>query len=250
MKRAIYFVIAVTLILTSCKKKKQTEEDGIVNINMSAYFDSEAFAVGNVYTNVDGYRVRVDDFKFYISELAAIRNDGVLIPLIDIDLINLGSGYSTSSFELAPGNYRGIQFSIGVPPELNKDQDPTVYPNDHPLSVNGAQGMFWSWNTGYIFVKFEGKADLDGVEGNEILSPFAFHCGEDLLFRTHVIDNYAFTVSEEIATPIDIRFNVEKFFYSDNDTIDIAVNNLTHTSGNLPLAERFTDLFNLAIELE
>lgn len=258
MKSTLFIALLASLVLFSCKK--DNEEDcpsgtnpsdiGTIRLNMNAYFGDEAFAVGNVYTNVNGYRVRIDDFKFYLSEASAIKEDGTLLPLSEIDLINLSSGNASREISLPTGNYNGIQFSIGVPPEQNKDQDPTVYPNTHPLSVNGAQGMFWSWNTGYIFVKFEGKADLEGQEGNELLSPFAFHCGEDVLFRTHVVDNLAFSIGSDMTTELNLNFQTDRFFYSDNDTIDIAVDNLTHTSGNLPLAERFTNLFNLAIEVE
>lgn len=247
-------LLAFSLTLSACKKEDEENcdpvTDGSLRVNVTSYFNNEAFAVGNVYTNTNGYRVRVDDFKFYLSELYAIQSDGTEIELKDIDLINLVSGVESMSFILPDGDYSGIRFSIGVPEAFNKDQDPTQYPNDHPLSVNGAQGMFWTWNTGYIFMKVEGKADLEGEEGNDLLSPFAFHCGEDLLFRTHVFNNNAFSIQKGQVVDLDIRFDVDRFFYSQNDTIDIAIDNLTHTSGNPELAERFTELFNNAISVE
>lgn len=236
------------LVISSCKKKKEGDGEGTLNVRLAASYNDEAFAVGNAYINPDGYNTRIDFFKFYLSQLSVIKSDGTTEALMDIDLVDMADGPVNYPFNLAEGDYRGIQFSIGVPEEWNKDQDPTQYPNDHPLSVNGADGMFWAWNTGYIFTKVEGKADLEG--GDDIISPFAFHCGEDPLFRTHVADQSPISISEDETSTIEIHFHVEDFFRSSTDSIDIAINNLTHTSGNYELAERFTNTFNEAIEVK
>lgn len=244
-------LLALAFGLQSCKKEKPSEGDGIggLTVRIDPYFEGEPFQTGAVYYDYDGNRIRIDDFKVYLSHIAAIRSDGTEQPLLDIDLFHITASQDVS-FQVPVGSYKGLKFSVGVPEEWNKDQDPTQYPNDHPLSVNGAQGMFWQWNTGYIFIKVEGKADLSGTEGAELLHPFAFHCGEDVLFRTHVFGNNPFTISEGSDSRLSIRMDVDHFFYNANDSIDLETEYLTHTSGNLPLATRFTDLFNAAISLE
>jgi hypothetical protein len=243
----LFFTLFTFFFLSSCKKTEKEEGEGTLNVRIAASFNNEAFAVGNSYINPDGYNTRIDFFKFYLSQLSVIKSDGTTEALMDIDLVDMADGPVNYPFTLAEGDYKGIQFGIGVPEEWNKDQDPTQYPNDHPLSVNGADGMFWTWNTGYIFTKVEGKADLEG--GDDLISPFAFHCGEDPLFRTHVEDQSPFSISKDGTSTLEIHFHVEGFFRSDSDSIDIAIDNLTYTGGNYELAERFTNTFNEALEV-
>ena len=241
--------IALSVFVTSCKKK-ETPVECIhpVKMKLTPVFDNEAFALNTVYTDVLGNRLTFEDFKVYLSNIYAVHADGSKTLLDDIHLTTL-SEPETLTFDLVEGDYQGIEFSIGVPEDVNKDSDPTVWPNDHPLSVSGAQGMFWHWNTGYIFMKVEGKADTLGVDGNPLLHPFAYHCGDDPLFVDHTF-NIPFSLSEaQPGKDIDVVFDVSRFFYNDVDTIDVAQDYLTHTSGNYELAERFTALFNEAIEV-
>jgi hypothetical protein len=99
-------------------------------------------------------------------------------------------------------------------------------------------------------VKFEGKADTLGQDGNDLLHPFAFHCGDDIFYQQHDYLEKAFSLSPSQETELTIEFNADRFFYSENDTIDIKQNYLTHTSGNFELANRFMTLFNGAISME
>jgi hypothetical protein len=238
---ALIFVLGS---LSSCKEET-TPAPGELTLTPKAYFNNEPLVIGDLYTDILGHTVRVENFKCYIAEITAIEDSGVEHELAVVDLVDFENPIALT-YTLPSGNYTGFRVSIGVPPELNKDQDPAQYESDHPLSLYGAEGMFWSWGTGYIFTKFDGKANFAG-ENDPILDPYAFHCGEDFLYTTLNFGRN-FCVGEETAS-LELRFNVEKFFYNANDTIDIQVDNFTHTNGNVPLAERFSALFNEAIEL-
>lgn len=239
------------LAFSSCKKEEKEEEDGVgrLRLRLVPTFMGEPFVKGEIYSDTFGNRLRVDQFRTYLSNAVLIGSDGGELPLFDINLFTLDE-YQTVAFEVPPGDYDGFHFSVGVPENLNKDQDPTQYPNNHPLSVAGAQGMFWEWNTGYVFIKLEGKADTLGVEGNPLLHPFAFHCGEDVLFRSHAFNDLDLSIKDIGTTTRSLYFPVDQFFYGANDTINLREDYLTHTSGNLDLAVRFTDLFNEALRFE
>jgi hypothetical protein len=62
-----------------------------------------------------------------------------------------------------------VRFSVGVPYDENHRDAAT---QAAPLGTES--GMFWSWNSGYIFHRIEGKVDSAGVE-----KPFVFHIGAD-----------------------------------------------------------------------
>jgi hypothetical protein len=151
--------------------------------------------------------------------------------------------------DIKEASYTTLKMSIGVPSERNKDQDPSQYANSHPLSVQGSSGMFWTWNTGYIFTKFDGRLDLTGQEGAQLIDPFAFHTGEDLLYRT--IELPVNVVAEKDGNyTINVKMDIKKFIDNSNDQIDLSVDYLTHTVGNMNLARRFAENVALSFEVE
>jgi len=163
-------------------------------------------------------------------------------------LVNFGTATEINT-SVPTGTYKALKVGLGVPKELNKDQDPSQYPDTHPLSVVGSQGMFWHWNTGYIFTKYEGKSDLEGVDGNPLADSFAFHIGEDLLLREKTFEK-ELKVRGGQTLELTLEIDCYKLFYSDFDSIDISNESLTHTSGNLELATRFTDMLQAALVLK
>ena len=46
--------------------------------------------------------------------------------------------------------------------------------------------MFWTWSSGYIFVKYEGKFALE--TGTQLLEPVSYHCGTDASYRTVTLE--------------------------------------------------------------
>lgn len=249
-KRNFSFLLVLSLMvfMTSCEHDK--DGPGTLQVVFSAEFKGEPFQVGSIYNDDMGNRIRIDNFMSYFSMLNVVTPDGSEIPVKDFALINFNDG-ATYSIELDSKDYKGLTFNIGIPKECNKDVDPTTYPNSHPLSVQGSQGMFWHWNTGYIFTKFEGKADTTGTEGAEIIHPFAFHVGDDPMFRQHnEAENFNFKIEPGATKVIHVIIDIEKIMKGEGDQIDIATDYITHTSGNVELAARFMNNFNEAIRIE
>ncbi|MCB0760491.1 MAG: hypothetical protein KDC12_03135 [Flavobacteriales bacterium] len=247
MKRILFVLLAITA-LTSCLKKEPEDQKGTIRIDMVARVEGEPFELGEIYTNVLTDRYWTEIFKAYVSNIRAHRMDGSSELLAQVFLANFDGG-NTVYAEVDPGTFSGLSFGIGVPEELNKGNDPSQYPNDHPLSAIGSEGMFWTWNSGYIFTMFQGKADtLDGQDVTP-LHPFAYHCGEDFLYIDKSYDT-EFTLEACKTKTFTIVFDVDRFWYSQSDTLDVAKDYLTHTSGNVELAERCTAFIEEAVHLE
>jgi hypothetical protein len=245
---SILLVLSLVIFASSCEHDKGGM--GTLQVVFSAEFKGEPFEIGTVYNDDMGNRIRIDNFMSYFSMLNVVTPEGTEIPVKDFALINFNDE-ATFTVDLDSRDYKGLTFNIGIPKEYNKDVDPTTYSNDHPLSVQGSQGMFWHWNTGYIFTKFEGKADTTGVEGAEILHPFAFHVGDDPMFRQHnEAENFNFKIESGATRVIHVIVDVEKIMKGDGDQIDIATDYITHTSGNTQLAVRVMNNFNDAIRVE
>lgn len=119
--------------------------------------------------------ISIRDFRFFVSELSMVANDGSTVPLILDDNSNQyqdasGSHTALLDFEDATGNciergnspatyttvvgkvpagtYTGLQFTVGVPFDLNHVEFPDVEALNHT-------SMAWSWAAGRKFAKLE-----------------------------------------------------------------------------------------------
>jgi hypothetical protein len=251
--RTIIFLGFIAFSITSCKDDKEDEPTPAAvapkaNLVITPVYGDQPFNIGTVYTTSQGYRLRVETMKTYMAniQLHTITGDSTILKDI---LVHDFSTPLQLNADIKEGSYNKIKMSVGVPSELNKDQDPSQYANSHPLSVQGSSGMFWTWNTGYIFTKFDGRLDLSGQEGAQLIDPFAFHTGDDLLYRTIELpidiaaeDNGSYT--------IQVKMDIRKFIENDSDPIDLSVDYLTHTVGNMNLARRFVENVALSFEVE
>lgn len=138
-------------------------------------FGTDTLKSGRKYRTVGGDSVRLTMARFYVSEISLVDSLGAEKPLIGtylvdvLDTVAASKGYSSLTLNALPGTYRGLRFRIGVPFDQNH-RDPTT--QSAPLGTDA--GMFWSWNSGYIFHRVEGKVDSAGVECNIL-----YHIGAD-----------------------------------------------------------------------
>jgi len=245
----LFVFVGLAVAFSGCDKTENNPSNrGTVQLKFKAVHNGEPFVINQVYRDFLNHRFRVEQFRSYFSEIRLVKNDDTEVLLKDVVLVNFGTTTEIST-SVPTGKYKALKVGMGVPKDLNKNQDPSQYPDAHPLSVVGAQGMFWHWNTGYIFTKYEGKSDLEGVDGNPLAESFAFHIGEDLLLREKTFDT-ELRVKGGQTLVLTLEIDCYKLFVSDFDSIDISDESLTHTSGNLELATRFTDMLQSALELK
>ncbi len=193
MKKLFLSLSLLAFFASGCKEESNTvtppptptDETVSFKIRIEGVFGTTPFALNQAYTTVAGDTVRFTMAKFYLSEISVIDTLGRSIPVRVVDTTNTATidnqtvtllDYATAqngTFELTlrakPGLYRGMKFRVGVPFDLNH-RDASVQPR--PLNVD--QGMFWTWNTGYIFHRLEGNFDSSGVQRN-----FLYHIGGD-----------------------------------------------------------------------
>lgn len=247
--------ILISLLTSGCRNdKEETQETEKkapkVTVQITPKYGDQDFAIGEIYYDNLGHRIRVEGFSTYLSMITLKgATEATLLKDFSMHFFTSTSSSLVLNAELKEATYDSLKIGIGVPRDYNKDQDPTQYPNAHPLSVQGSQGHFWTWNTGYIFTKFEGRADLSGTEGESLLHPFAFHTGDDPLYRELALPFQVEAKSGE-SYMIHVILDVKKLIDNPNDQIDIEVDNVTHTAGNLPLAIRFADNFKTAFSIE
>ncbi len=250
MKKSFVFLsLAIfSLLITSCDPKEPEEvKPAVLTVKIDSKWGSDPFEVQQVYTDSYGNRVRVDNFQSYVSMLTLIKNDGSEVLLKDFHLQNFMDA-TTLTFEAPVGVYTGVRFGVGVPAAYNQHEDPAQYPSSHPLSVAGSQGMFWTWNTGYIFTKFEGKADTTGTEGADLLHNFTFHTGDTDGYSEFVSTSENIELKAGVTTAIGINFHVDQIFGSGPEGIDVSSD--FNTSGATILGLKFVGRLDDSITID
>lgn len=107
--------------------------------------------------SVNGQALNVNEVKFYVSNVALVKADGSEVPVAGLQLAHLKKGTPPRDIKIftgdAPaGEYRGLRFDVGVPRALNHADATTA---KAPLSIE--EGMYWAWNSGYIFFSLHGE---------------------------------------------------------------------------------------------
>lgn len=143
-----------------------------ITIRFAGEVNGQPFECGKSYAAVGTTRSTItpSDFRMYVSEVRLLRRDGTAVALDlnqdgvwqyrDVALIDFENGSGSCRNGTAPTNtairgtapagaYSGVELTVGVPFALNH-QDPTIAPS--PMN---STAMFWNWQGGYKFVKFD-----------------------------------------------------------------------------------------------
>lgn len=162
----------VSFISTSCKKKEEHHTEGDIELEFDHKWGMNwaAFSMNTEMTHPStGEKMTFTTLRYYISNVKLKKEDGSWWNENEsCHLITVGTNTSPKvKLEDVPvGKYTAIEYTIGV---------------DSTRNVSGAQtgalapsnGMFWSWLTGYIFIKAEGTSPDSGASNGE----FKFHIG-------------------------------------------------------------------------
>ena len=240
-----------TLVLTGCDwfrtEPPVTPLPGEIHVNFELDWQNESYALEQVVTDHNGYPIRLDNLQLYIAPIA-FRQDGEWVEIMDVSLVDFSIHSPNASASIPAGSYDAIRFGMGLPPEINTDIDPASYPNSHPLSVIGSAGMFWTWASGYIFVKYEGKFALES--GTQLLEPISYPCGTDASYRMVTLEfpEPLTVVPAETAT-LTLTMDAANALSGANDAIDLAIDPVTHNAQGDSLGGRMMDLLLEAWEI-
>jgi cytochrome c peroxidase len=104
-----------------------------------------------------GETYSIDRLSYLVSGFALRQEDGSWLEVPNgIAWIDASRRRTTAILKGIPtAAYRGIRFSIGLSPEINRG-DPAQYSAEHPLNPN-LNGLHWGWQGGYIFLALEGR---------------------------------------------------------------------------------------------
>lgn len=175
MKKSFQIIfLSVLTIFAACEKDKVEVVPEELKGSFKLEFDhvwgasDNTLALNSPYVLSNGTdTVRFSRFKYYISNVMLQKTDNSWYSVPEsyylVDASSASSSILTIN-DIPKAEYKSVKFLIGV---------------DSTRNVSGAQSgalsvtnnMFWSWNTGYIFIKAEGQSN-QAMGGS-----FTYHIG-------------------------------------------------------------------------
>ncbi len=162
----------LTVFFTSCKKTEP------INIAEKGSFTLEfENKVGNLplvlntqsYNNANGDSFTISSFKYYVSNITLTNTNGLVYTLPENYILADASkpeSLTTKLTNIPAGDYTKLAFTIGVDRERN-------FAGAQTGALDPTLGMFWTWNSGYIFVKLEGTSPQSTRANKSLI----FHIG-------------------------------------------------------------------------
>lgn len=197
----------------------------------------------STYTNAFNQNYTITKFNYYIGRIRLTKKDGKEFFLDDYFFISEDEEKKASKTisidKIPPGEYTSISFLIGV---------------DSVHNCSGAQSgaldpinaMFWTWNTGYIFLKLEGKSKASTLPGNTL----EYHIGGykepancirtvNLNFETPMV------IAKKANTVLNIKTDVSEILKTPT-TIDFSKYPAINSTLNATMiADNYVDLFSI-----
>ncbi len=250
--RFIYGALAILFLFTSCKKEFSAEDipippvvkdhnillkfRAVVNDTVPLAFDT------TTYTNYFREPFTVSAFKFYIHGIEMINTDSGRVFRISANkyfLVDFSDSTTTTlKLTILPYLYNRISFVIGVDSARNVSGAQTD-------ALDPANGMFWTWNTGYIMAKLEGNAPGRGA--------FEYHIGgfkepDNVLKKPTLLFPFGQTIDlkPEKSTEIVVTANISSWFYNPHD-LRFRDNLVCTTPGPLArqISENYSKMFTV-----
>ncbi len=264
MKTRIFFAIALvgaTFAFTGCQKDgctdpdatnfdaDATEDDGScdydttskVMLHFHPKLGTADFAYDTEVLNWEGRKMKFEVAQVYMSNFM-FHNDAGMKMIDDSYILAIPGTMMYELGEVPNAHYHEFGFSVGVDSVANHS-DPAAWPSEHALSSNNPNHAFWSWNSGYIFIKVEGMVDTTADMSATANAPFIYHIGMDAL-RTDLMFTKHIDVDEDVTMTVEFDF-LELF-----NNIDLRANQVSHTMNNMPAAMALKNNVPSAVTLE
>lgn len=157
------------------------------------------------YTNASGEDFTITAFNYFVSNVVLKKADGTELKFIDKYFLikeSVAESKVITLTDVPAGDYTSVSFVVGVDSAKSVSDvaqrtgvlDPASY---------GTDNMYWSWNSGYIFFKMEGKSS----KSTNAAKDFKFHIGGFGGMSAKTANNLR-TVSLPIADIAKVRKNI------------------------------------------
>lgn len=228
----LLIILLTFLTLSACDDDESpTIGAGQLKIEFDNCAGEEDLELNKDYVNSSGETFRITRLNYYISniKLATAGGDEFIVPQDSSYFLIMEDDEDTHQVTLnnIPANdYNQITFTIGVD-SLRSTMEISKRPGVLD-PAQGHDGMYWTWNSGYIFFKMEGTSPAAPSDQD---NKFYYHIGgyggydtpslNNIREKTIDMGNAVAQVRSNKAPEIHLHVDVFKFF-KDPTTIRIA----------------------------
>ncbi len=263
MKKIVLSIVTIATLFTACKKDTTTASEynsankGAISVEFDNIAGSSDLQLSTgSYTNSSSESYKVTMLKYFVSNLKFTNVDGTIYTVPQDSSYFLINESDTNrhkvELNIPEGEYKAVTFTLGVD-SLRNTMDVSKRTGDlDPTGV--ASGMYWGWNSGYIFFKFEGTSSaISGMMGNV----FQIHIGGFGGYSTVTANNLKtitldltargtakVKASKNYAVNIHTLVDVNKVFTGTN-TISLKTTNMVHSiAAGVPVAANLGAIFS------
>lgn len=194
--------------------------------------NGRALVLGDAnYVNAFSEHYSITRLKYYISNVNLWGNDVFLVDASKEDSIPV---------QAFAGVYSKLVFTMGVDSILNCSgaQDGALDP---------LNGMFWTWNSGYVFFKMEGYSSSSNADLHRIEHHIGGYQGINKAARKiELFFQEPMVINEDDVKTVHLQMDLDKYWQGKND-ITIASNALIMIPGELAKksADNFAGMFSI-----
>ncbi|WP_143307117.1 MbnP family protein [Chitinophaga vietnamensis] len=177
--------ILCILFLAACSKKDDpTPSNTNTMATLSIQFDNIAGSKNlqlntGTYVNASGESFKVSLLQYYISNIKVTNANGNVYTVPqDSSYFLVKEADAASQFvkvRVPAGDYTSLSFILGVD-SLRNTMDISRRTGVLDPATGMDNGMYWGWNSGYIFFKMEGTADAAPLDPSG-QHKFRYHIG-------------------------------------------------------------------------
>ena len=254
-------VSMTTATFISCKKEADEAIDPNTKNTVSVEFDNrvgdQKLVMGNTpYKNSLGEDFTVTTFNYFISNISLKKDDGTVQKFPDQYFLIRQADPNSQTVQLKDvpsGNYGELTFTVGV--DSVKSVSPAAL-RAGVLDVTsyGDDGMYWAWNSGYLFMKMEGISSVAPIRtsGQKLYQLHIGGYGGGFEGAPKLANNLR-TITLPIMTKATVRGNVApvihllidaKNVFDGPNKISLATTNNVHSPAlGTPIADNYKSMF-------
>lgn len=241
LKYGTLLVLTTATILVVLSFNWRSSNTTSLTLQFNHYVNNDLLVLDSVtYHNALHQPFTVTKFKYYISNITLINKQGKNYVTKQSFLIDEENATSKQLVlkNIPTANYNAIEFLLGV---------------DSLHNCSGAQsgaldptnGMFWAWNTGYIFLKLEGQSSVSPLPKNV----FEYHIG-GYKQPTNCIRKIRLTLPEPIThfkkpSSLAIKVDVAEILKIPTDIDFSMLPSVTDFNNAKTIATNYVDMFSI-----
>lgn len=188
MHKAFKFLFIISIIsvsFLSCSKDHHDDPSPSGSNSLILEFDnvvgSSQLALDSsktTFTNGSGEKFSVTQFNYFISNIRLKKADGTefVVPQDNSYFLVMESNSASQKVTIPnvpAGDYTSVAFVVGVD-SLRSTMDISRRTGVLAPDYLPGHGMYWTWNSGYIFMKMEG---LSAASPDSLGNAFYYHIG-------------------------------------------------------------------------